>query len=79
MTTDAPVTPNSLGDYIRAARVAAGLSQEALAIRIGHSQGAVSTWEGGGSTPTARALSALARELPGVDMALMVELIEAGQ
>lgn len=79
MTTEAPETSTSLGDYIRAARTAAQLSQEGLAILVGHSQAAVSTWEAGDSVPTARALNALARELPGAELTAMLQLIEARQ
>lgn len=42
----------SLGDSIRRARLARGLTQVELAPRIGVTQGAVSSWEQGNETPS---------------------------
>jgi transcriptional regulator with XRE-family HTH domain len=54
--------PVSLGDRIRAAREAAGLSQEELAQRTGVSQRTLGNWERGVSSPRSR-LGSLERVL----------------
>jgi len=69
------VTTPPLAAYIRAKRGDAGLSQEELARRIAHSQPAVSAWESGQSTPGAKAIAALARELPDARVDEMLALI----
>lgn len=52
-----------IGQRIRVTRTATGLSQAALAARIGTSQGHVSQWEDGRKTPSAKYLVRLARAL----------------
>lgn len=53
----------SLGTKIRAARKRAGLTQEALAARIGKTPESVSNIERGHQTPSIETLAVLAREL----------------
>lgn len=45
MATTPPVPPETVGARIRAARAERGLTQEALAARIGVSRSAVAQWE----------------------------------
>lgn len=49
--------------YVRERRVAMGLTQEALAARLGVDRAAVALWEGGRRTPTTDKLPALAEAL----------------
>lgn len=52
---------NDRGERIRAARVAAGLSQAALALRAGTSQPAVNRYEQGRTVPTVRTMERIIR------------------
>ena len=76
MRTAPRPTASPLGAYIQAKRIEAELSQDALAQRVGTSQGGVSNWEAGGVVPSAKAIAALARALPGASVAEMLELLE---
>lgn len=58
--------PRTLAQAIRAARVAQGLTQGALAARLGVSQSAISFWENGVETPLLEHLLRLALELPAI-------------
>lgn len=57
------IRPESLGERIKSARQAAGLSQEALGTLLGKTQGAISQWELNTSTPEFDAAVPLARAL----------------
>jgi transcriptional regulator with XRE-family HTH domain len=63
MTTTVPAWQTELGAAIRAARKAAGLSQEDLAAALGVRQSSVSQWEGGGTAPRTKHLLGLLRIL----------------
>lgn len=52
-----------IGANVRAARLAAGMTQVQLAAALGTSHPAVSRWENGGDEPTDRTLDALAAVL----------------
>lgn len=65
----------ALGSYIKAARKAAGLSQEELEGRIRFSQASISMWETGQAVPTALAMAELDRELPEASAKRMLELL----
>ena len=54
------MTTETLGERIRAARQAAGLSQEKLAERLGLTRQAVTKWETGQSAPSTENLLHLA-------------------
>lgn len=54
----------ALAQAIRAARIARGLTQDELAMRLGVSQGTISFWENGVETPTVEHVITLALELP---------------
>ncbi len=56
-------TRETLGDYLRRARTARGMTQGALAGRIGVRQPQVSRWESNVCIPNARQLGTLARAL----------------
>lgn len=59
-----PEGPRSrLGAMIRAGRVAAELTQDAFADRLGRAQASVSAWEAGKQIPGLVALLAISREL----------------
>lgn len=49
-----------IGDNIRLYRIKKGLTQEALALEIGITQGAVWQWENGRSTPATSKLKEIA-------------------
>jgi len=68
--------PNKLGAFLRESREKKGLSQEALARRVGVTQGAISQFELGEARPSARVLWRLSREL-GVSMETLMNLWEA--
>lgn len=53
----------SLLIYVRERRAALGMTQEALAARLGVDRAAVALWEGGHRTPTTDKLPALAEAL----------------
>lgn len=53
----------TLGKMIREARLRLGISQEALALRVGVTKGAVSQWETGTGFPSRANARALAKEL----------------
>ena len=57
------MTTQTLGERIRAARQAAGLSQEKLAERLGLTRPAVTKWESGQSAPSTENLLRLAEVL----------------
>ncbi len=57
------MTTQTLGERIRAARQAAGLSQEKLAERLGLTRQAVTKWETGQSAPSTENLLRLAEVL----------------
>ena len=57
------MTTQTLGERIRAARQAAGLSQEKLAERLGLTRQAVTKWESGQSAPSTENLLHLAEVL----------------
>lgn len=76
MRTAPRPTATPLGAYIQAKRLAADLSQEALAEAVGTSAGGVSNWEARGVVPSTRFLAALARVLPGASVDEMLALIE---
>lgn len=80
LVNDAPAAPprQSLGQYIRARRRAARLTQAQVAGRIGVSPQAVSLWENDETTPSNRALHFLAQEIPGMDPAYLLSLIPTG-
>ncbi len=59
---------------IKKARIAAGLSQEQLAEKVGVSQGAVAQWESGVTHPSFKVLKPLAGALK----ITLDELVEAG-
>ena len=59
---------------IKKARIAAGLSQEQLAEKVGVSQGAVAQWEAGVTHPSFKVLKPLAGALK----ITLDELVEAG-
>jgi transcriptional regulator with XRE-family HTH domain len=60
-----------LGEQLKAARLAAGLSQQQVAEKVGVSRSTVSRYERGLAVPDGRTLSALARALHvGVDRLL---------
>ena len=63
-----------IGDTIRVAREAHGLSQKQLADKIGVSQGAVNWWETGRANPKIDKVSALAETLD-VPASLLVERV----
>lgn len=67
----------ALGRYIKAKRLAAGLSQDGLAERLPFTQPAISAWESGRKVPTARAIAALAVALPDAEVEEMVALAAA--
>jgi transcriptional regulator with XRE-family HTH domain len=71
-------TTPPLGRYLKEKREEARLSQDQVADESGFTQGAVSAWERGVRIPTARALMALGRVLPGADLETMLELLEKG-
>jgi transcriptional regulator with XRE-family HTH domain len=56
-------TPTSLGERIKTARQAVGLSQGGLAAKLGMSQSAISQWELGTRTPEFDAVAPLAKAL----------------
>ena len=60
MTAPESVLPHA----IRSARTQRGLTQEALAARVGVSQGTISFWESGVEMPRVEHLVALTLELP---------------
>lgn len=64
-----------LGEYLRGKRVAAGLSQQTLAARIGFGQSAVAMWESGQRKAGGKAIAALARQLPGASADEMLALL----
>lgn len=66
--TPAPIkpSPSPLGEFLRAKRDGAGLTQIELAERTGFTQAAISAWELGVKVPSARAVAALAEHLPDV-------------
>ena len=64
---------SELGDTIRAAREAKGMSQVALAAYFGISKSAVNQWESGKNVPDQRKMAALAEKLE-LDPALLVRL-----
>ena len=64
---------SELGDTIRAAREAKGMSQVALAAYFGISKSAVNQWESGKNIPDQRKIAALAEKLE-LDPALLVRL-----
>jgi transcriptional regulator with XRE-family HTH domain len=64
---------SELGDTIRAAREAKGMSQVALAAFFGISKSAVNQWESGKNVPDQRKMAALAEKLE-LDPALLVRL-----
>jgi len=64
---------SELGDTIRAAREAKGMSQVALAAYFGISKSAVNQWESGKNVPDQRKMAALAERLE-LDPALLVRL-----
>lgn len=66
----------AIGRYIKGKRVDADLTQEELAERVDFSQRAISSWELGDRIPTALAVAALARALPGTTVDEMLALIE---
>lgn len=51
------------GDRLRAARVAAGMTQEQLGFELGVTKSSVSAWENGRETPSFRMLPELRRQL----------------
>ena len=65
------MTTQTLGERIRAARQAAGLSQEKLAERLGLTRQAVTKWETGQSAPSTENLLRLA-EVLGVPMTALL-------
>jgi len=67
---------SALGRYIKAKRLAAELSQDDLAERTQFTQPAISAWESGRKVPTAKAIAALARGLPGATVEEMVALAD---
>ena len=64
---------SELGDTIRAAREAKGMTQVALAEYFGISKSAVNQWESGKNVPDQRKMAALAEKLE-LDPALLVKL-----
>lgn len=54
-----------LGELLRARRVAAGLTQDALAAAVGRTQPTVSEWESGKQIPDLSALHEISKALPG--------------
>jgi len=67
---------DGLGDQVRAARLARGLTQADLAVRIGVTQGAISTWEQGAETPSFVHMLKLLLSLPELRASLPAEQIE---
>ncbi len=67
----------TLGQYIRNARTAAGLSRCQLGEQTGHSVEAVLSWEMDRRTPSPSALHALAEALPTLDPAQLLALAPA--
>jgi transcriptional regulator with XRE-family HTH domain len=63
------------GALIRRRRRELDITQEQLAVTLGISQPAISSWEHGGSTPTAEALLGLLRALQ-LTLVDVVELLE---
>ena len=63
----------TIGERLRTARVKAGLTQEALAEKIGVGPLAVSRWETGKATPPATRMPAIARSL-----GITLEALEGG-
>lgn len=63
------------GTFIRTRRLAVGVTQEALAERIGITQPSVSAWERGEAVPTAQALLGVLRALE-LDIAEVVALLD---
>ncbi|SDQ24540.1 helix-turn-helix transcriptional regulator [Pseudoxanthomonas sp. CF125] len=53
----------SFGDRLRAARIAAGLTQEQLGFSVGLTKASVSAWENGRETPSFRVLPELRHAL----------------
>ena len=66
------MTTETLGERIRAARQAAGLSQEKLAERLGLTRQAVTKWETGQSAPSTENLLRLA-EVLGVPVTALLD------
>ena len=66
------MTTQTLGERIRAARQAAGLSQEKLAERLGLTRQAVTKWETGQSAPSTENLLRLA-EVLGVPVTALLD------
>lgn len=64
VTLAEPVAPGTFGAAVREARLAAGMSQGALARALDTYQGTVSSWEHGGATPSGDVLARLHRVLP---------------
>lgn len=67
--------PASLGDYIKEKRTQAEMLQKDLAQRIGCAQASLSYWEAGTFVPSAKAIVAIARELPGASAKEMLDLL----
>lgn len=66
----------ALGDGIRHARLARGITQTALATAIGVSQGAVSSWEQGMETPSFVHMLKLLLALPELRASLPPEQVD---
>lgn len=75
MLTEAEKRSSAIGRYIKDKRVDAGLTQVEVAKRIEFTQRAVSNWELGDRIPTAKAIAALARALPGASVLDMLTLL----
>lgn len=76
--TDDASRPQTLGAYLRTAREDAGFTQQQVAGRLGVTRQAVSAWESDETIPGPRALSFLAREIPGITAAELLARIPSG-
>ena len=72
--TDAPFAFR-FGHFVQSRRRELGITQEQLAETLGISQPAISSWERGGSSPTASALLGLLRALQ-LELADVVAILD---
>lgn len=67
--------PTSSPNPLRAARLAAGMSQQQLADRLGITQATISTWETGKVSPRVSDLTQVATALGVAPIALLAEAV----
>lgn len=78
MTYQVPTQTMTLGQRVKAARTAAGLTQHELAVAVGSQSFEVSRWENGRHRPTDEKLEALADAL-GIERAALEHAGHSGE